>query len=131
MQPRTARVLLFGVLLVAGCGPTEPLQIATIQLGRSLNSDDSVASHTTTFKPDETIYASIINDTAGKGTLSVRWVYAGQTVSEEARDVSYNREGATEFHLQAPSAGFPEGDYRVEIQLDGQPAGARQFRVAR
>ncbi len=113
------------------CGPSQPLTVKTIQLGRSLNSDDSIGNHTTTFKPNETIYAALINDTAGKGTVAARWVYAGQTVSEETKEVSHNREGATEFHLQAPSAGFPEGAYRVEFQLDGKPIGSREFRVAK
>ena len=132
MQVTTARiVLVLLTLAAAACGPSEPLTVTTIQLGRSLNSDDSVGNHTTTFKPDETIYAALINDTAGQGTAAVRWVYAGQTVSEETKEVSHNREGATEFHLQAPSAGFPEGDYRVEFQVDGKPIGAREFRVSR
>ena len=107
------------------------MKASTIQLGRSLNSDDSINAHTTSFKPNETIHVSVINEAAGKGNVAVRWVYNGQTISEESRDVSYTREGATAFHLQSPSAGFPEGEYRVEIQIDGQPAGARDFRVAR
>ncbi len=105
------------------CRPSEPLKVTTIQLGRSLNSDDSVAGHTTTFKPAETIYASVINLAPGTGTVSARWVYAGQTVSEETKEVSFTREGATEFHLQSPSAGFPPGDYRVEFQVNGQAVG--------
>jgi hypothetical protein len=113
----------------AACGPREPLKVRTIQVGRSLNSDDSVGTHTTTFKPNETIYVSLINDTAGKGTVSVRWVYAGHTVREEMKDVSYTREGATEFHMQSPSGGFPPGEYRVELQVNGQSVGARDFKV--
>lgn len=115
--------------VAVACGPGEPLKVTTIQVGRSLNSDDSIGAHTTTFKPNETIFASVINDARGKGTVSVRWVYAGQTVREEMKDVSFTREGATEFHLQSPSAGFPPGEYRVEFQVNGQPVGAREFRV--
>ena len=131
MQSVTLRRLVVSCALGAAvaCGPSEPLKVTTIQLGRSLNSDDSVATHTTSFNPKDTIYASVINDSAGAGTVSVRWVYAGQTVREETKEVSFTREGATEFHLQSPSAGFPPGDYRVEIQVDGQPVGTREFRV--
>ena len=123
--------IVAALVAAAGCGPSEPLTITTIQVGRSLNSDDSINQHTTTFKPNETIYASAINETAGAGTIAVRWLYAGQTVNEESRDVSYTREGATAFRMQAPSAGFPEGDYRVEFQTNGEDAGTRTFRVAR
>jgi hypothetical protein len=122
-------VAICALAATVACGPSEPLKVTTIQLGRSLNSDDSVASHTTSFHPKDTIYAALINDAAGAGTVSARWVYAGQTVSEETKEVSHNREGATEFHLQSPSAGFPPGDYRVEFQLDGKPIGTREFRV--
>src|ERR671925_339597 len=69
--------------------------LARIQQGRSLNSDDSVATHTTTFHPKDTIYAAVINDSAGAGTVTARWVYAGQTVSQETKEVRFNREGAT------------------------------------
>jgi hypothetical protein len=124
--------LLVATCVLAGaaaCGPSEPLKVTTIQLGKSLNSDDSVASHTTTFGPKDTVYASLINDAAGAGTVSARWVYGGQTVSQETKKVSHNREGATEFHLLSPSVGFPAGEYRVEFQVDGHNAGAREFRV--
>jgi hypothetical protein len=122
-------LVVVALAAAAACGPGEPLKVTTIQLGRSLNSDDSISGHTTTFKPNETIYAAAINDAPGASTVSVRWVYAGQTVSEETKEVSFNREGATEFHMLTPSGGFPPGEYRVEFQVDGQPVGAREFRV--
>ncbi|MGH9254619.1 MAG: hypothetical protein ACRD3C_08625 [Vicinamibacterales bacterium] len=121
------------VLIAAGisiaCGPSEPLRIATLQLGRSLNPDNSVGAHTTRFKPDDTVYVSLLSDDPGFGTIRVRWLLNGQVVSEATRDVSYTRAAATEFHLQN-SGGFPHGTYRVEILINGQPAGTREFRVA-
>ena len=71
---------------------------------------------------------SILSDDPGYGTVTVRWLLNGQVVSEAKRDVSYTRSAATEFHLQN-SGGFPEGNYRVEILINGQPAGSREFRV--
>jgi hypothetical protein len=38
---------------------------------------------------------------------------------------------AIEFDMQLPSTGFPARDYRVEFQVNGEPAGFREFRVAR
>ena len=116
------------VLGGAGCRPSDPLRISTLQLGRSLNSDNSVGIHTTRFKPGDTIYLSVLSDEPGYGTLAVRWFLNGQKVSEATREVSYQREAATEFHLQN-SGGFPQGDYRVEVLLNGEPAGRREFRV--
>jgi hypothetical protein len=126
------RVLIAAALVVgafsAACGPSEPLRVTTLQLGKSLNPDNSVGAHTTRFKPDDTVYVSLLSDDGGYGTVTVRWLLNGQLVSEAKRDVSYTRAAATEFHLQN-SGGFPHGNYRVEILINGQPAGSREFRV--
>ena len=113
---------------IAACGPSEPLRISRLQLGRALNPDNSVAAHTTRFKPDDTIYIAILSDEPGFGTITVRWLLYGQVISEATRDVSYTRAAATEFHLQN-SGGFPAGTYRVEIVINGQLAEGREFRV--
>ncbi len=116
------------VVSLAACGPGQPLKASTLQLGRSLNPDDSVGAHTTRFKPDDTIYVSILSDEPGYGTVTVRWLLNGQIVGEATRDVSYTRAAATEFHLQN-SGGFPLGGYRVDVLINGEPAGSREFRV--
>lgn len=36
----------------------------------------------------------------------------------------------TTFSLSKPNAGWPVGDYRVELAIDGKPAGAAHFKVA-
>jgi hypothetical protein len=120
--------LLLTLALVGACGPSEPLRVATLQLGKSLNPDNSVGTHTTRFKPDDTVYVSLLSDDPGYGTVTVRWLLNGQVVSEAKRDVSYTRAAATEFHLQN-SGGFPHGNYRVEILINDEPAGSREFRV--
>ena len=129
MRAATKLFVLVLALLAPACSSNDPLVVDTIQLGRSLNSDDTVGNHATTFKRNETIYLSAINNAAGSGTIDVRWIYAGQTVNEESRDVRYTRDSATAFRLPPPSAGFPEGDYRVEISVNGQNVATRTFRV--
>ena len=115
-------------LALAACGPSQPLKVSTLQLGRSLNPDNSVSAHTTRFKPDDTIYVSILSDEPGYGTVTVRWRLHGQLVSEATREVSYTRAAATEFHLQN-SGGFPVGSYRVDVLINGELVGSREFRV--
>jgi hypothetical protein len=117
-------------LTVAACGPSEPLKVGTLQLGRSLNPDSSISAHTTRFKPDDTVYVSILSDEPGYGTVTVRWLLYGQLVSEATREVSYTRAAATEFHLQN-SGGFPPGTYRVDVLINGELVGSREFRVER
>ena len=91
---------------LAACGPTEALRVETIQLGRSLNPDNSVAGHTTTFKPLDTMYVSVLTPEKGRGTIGVRWMYEGRLVGEPSQDVVYRGAAATEFHIQN-SSGFP------------------------
>lgn len=123
--------MLFGLsLLLAACGPSGPLNATSVQLGRSINSDDSVGTHATRFKRDETIYAAVLTDGPGAGAITARWKFGARTMSEETKQVSYRENGATEFHISA-AGGLPPGEYRVEIEIDGMPAGARDFQVER
>jgi hypothetical protein len=116
------------LLMLAGCGPSGPLRVETIQLGRSLNPDNSVGEHTTAFKRNDTVYVSVLTPEPGRGTIRVRWTYGGQVIDEPEREVSYRDAAATSFHL-VNSGGFPPGNYAVEVFLDGQSAGSRNFTV--
>ena len=111
---------------LAACG--SDLRVSTLQLGRSINADATVAHHTTVFKPDETVYVSVLTTGIGSGEIGVRWIYEGRLMGERKQQVSYRGNAATEFHLQN-AGGFPPGDYVVEISFNGQPAGRRDFRV--
>jgi len=118
---------VLAALLLVSCSKA-PLHVRTIQIGKSLNSDHSVGTITSQFRPADTIYVAVLTDASGRSAITARWTYAGRPVSEETRTVSYQGEAATEFHIQN-SGGFPEGDYKVEILVDGQPVGEREFRV--
>ena len=121
-------VVVVAAALAAGC--SEPLKIETLQLGRSLNEDKSVAEPTTTFKPNETIYVSALNTSRGDGTIRVKWYYGGQLLSDREKQVSFKGAGATEFNLQS-AGNFPPGDYSVEVEVDGQSVGKRNFTVSK
>jgi hypothetical protein len=123
------RSLLLIVLLAGGaaCGGSS-LRVTDIQLGRSVNPDGTVAGHTPTFAPADSIYLSVFTAGVGSGTISVRWLYGTRLLDEPRRNVSYTDVAATDFKLQSVS-GFPPGEYTAEVLLDGQPAGSRTFRV--
>jgi hypothetical protein len=128
MRVVLGRAALVAVLVcIAGCS-RDPLKVVTIQVGRSLNRDNSVANITTRFKPGDTMYAAVITDGPGAGSLSVRWLSGGRVLTEETRDVRYNDRAATEFHMNF-AGGLPPGQYRVELFLDGEPIGARDLVV--
>jgi hypothetical protein len=125
-RPITALVLVMLATVLAACRP--PLHVGTLQLGSKLNGDNTVATHTTRFKPDDHVYAAVLTEATGSSTITARWTYNGMMVSEETRKVAYKGAGATAFEFKTAS-GFPVGDYKVDILVDGQPAASREFRV--
>ena len=122
-----APALILFMLLPAACA-RGPLQVETIQLGRGVNPDGSVTGHTTTFSSSDTIYVAVLTSGPGEGTIGVRWTYAGRVVGEPERQVSYNGPAATSFQMVG-SGGFPQGNYSVEVFVDGESVGSRNFRV--
>jgi hypothetical protein len=126
---RKVKVCAVGIVLAAAIGCSRaPLRVDTIQLGRALNPDNSVANHTSTFRHNDTVYVAVLTADRGAGTLGAKWSYGGRVIDEPTKRVRYHGAAATEFHLQS-AAGFPPGDYKVEIYIDGSPAGSRSFRV--
>ena len=122
------RGMLGGLAIVFTIACSGPLELANIQIGRSLNQDGSVASITTLFKPSETIYVSVQTG-AGKGVIGVKWKYGAKIVAEPTKSVDYNSgPKSTEFHLQN-SGGFPPGDYSVDVFIDGVQVGTRAIKV--
>jgi TRAP-type C4-dicarboxylate transport system substrate-binding protein len=120
--------VLLTAVLAAAC--SQPLKVETLQLGRSLSADNSVAEPTTTFKPNETVYVSALNAERGDGTIRVKWYYGTQLLSDREKRVSFKGAGATEFNLQS-AGNFPPGDYSVEVEVNGAPVGKRNFSISK
>ena len=106
-------------------------KVTTISLGKAIGSDKTISEPATTFGPQDTIYASVASEgTAPSVTVKARWTYgdAGQLVSESEQTIAPTGPAATEFHVSKAS-GWPAGKYKVEISVDGSPAGAQEFEV--
>ena len=110
--------------------PAAAVHVTGIQLGRAIGPDSRVAAETDEFKPNDTIYASVATDgVAQSATLSARWTYQdGQVVDTASRAIAPTGAAATEFHISKPS-GFPKGNYKVEIMLNGATAQTKDFKV--
>lgn len=128
MRTTLIATALVALLAAAGCRANNPLELDTIQVGRALSSDNRIGQHTIVFRPDDTIYVSVLTTDTGSGTVGVKWMYGDRLISEPSKEVSYKGAAATEFHIQN-SGGFPEGKYSVEAFIDGQSVGRRAFTV--
>jgi hypothetical protein len=106
------------------------VRVSQIDLGRSLNADKTIGDNTSSFKPNDTIYASVATaGSAATATVRARWTYQdGQVVNESTQTIAPTGDARTEFHISKPD-GWPPGKYKVEVFLNGSSAGTKDFEV--
>jgi len=115
--------------------PPAPFRVTGVQLGKGIQPDNSVQTVTATFAPKDTIYLSVTSvGMAPQAALTTRWTFGPKDVlvHEETKSVSppSPKPMHTEFHISKPS-GWPPGDYKVVVTVDGQPAQTETFAVSR
>ena len=142
----TVLALCLAVSLLAGCRRSEEpsaapapnaaapgasaFAVKSIDLGTAVDANKKVTAPTTTFKPADTIYISIVTEGATPSvTLATKMTYEdGQLVNENSQTIAPTGPAATEFHVSKPD-GWPAGKYKVEVAANGKPSGTREFTV--
>jgi len=105
------------------------VSVSSVDLGSAVGADEKVTAATTAFTPKDTIYASVATSGSGTATLAAKWTYqTGQTVKEDSKSITPTGPAVTAFHISKPD-GWPAGNYKVEISLNGQAAGSKDFSV--
>jgi hypothetical protein len=106
------------------------LRVTEVDLGRAVGADNRVTDETDEFRPNDTIYASVITEgTANTAQLVARWTFQdGQVVDETSRQISPTGTAVTEFHISKPG-GWPRGRYTLRILLDGREVQSKEFEV--
>ncbi|HET9253207.1 MAG TPA: hypothetical protein VFP58_13930 [Candidatus Eisenbacteria bacterium] len=111
---------------------TQQAQVSSVQLGRGVGTDKRVTEPTEEFRPNETIYATVITTGGAPNTeLTARWTYQDGQVVEESRQTiapAQGAEAASEFHVSKPD-GWPAGKYKLEVLVNGTPAATKEFEV--
>ena len=104
--------------------------VQTIEVGKAIGADKRVTAPATTFGRRDTIYASVATEGAAPSkTISAKWTYQdGQVVKEQSESIAPTGPAATEFHISKPKP-WPAGKYKVEIAVDGTPAGSKDFEI--
>ena len=105
-------------------------KVSGIEVGKGIGADKRVTAPASSFKPKDTIYVSVATDGAAPSkTITAKWTYEnGQTVKEGSESIAPTGPASTEFHIAKPT-GWPVGKYKVEIAVDGAPAGSKEFEV--
>jgi len=111
--------------------------VSAVDLGSAVGADFKVTAPATTFKPKDTVYASVTTGTSDPaatvpGKLTANWSYdkAGTQVkvNEETKEVNFSGAGTTDFFIKKPT-GLPTGKYKVEVSLDGAVVQTKEFEV--
>lgn len=132
---RAATVLtaIVGLLLATAAQAGEPRYS---DLTFSASEDNSAPTEVfATDTPKIFLHAALV-DVASGAKLSGTWI-AEKT---DAAPPNYKIDSVTmtagmlmnvaTFSLSKPTAGWPVGDYRVDLAIDGKPAGSAHFKIA-
>jgi hypothetical protein len=104
--------------------------VTDVRLGKAVDANRRVADDTDDFKPNDTIYASVLTSGASPdAALHARWTFEdGQLVDSTTQRVAPTGDAATEFHISKPG-GFPKGKYKLTVLLNGTEAKTKDFKV--
>jgi hypothetical protein len=139
---RTSAILL-GAFAAIACARTETtrtetapptaspatIRVSDVAVGKSINPDKTVLDKADSFAPSDTIYVSVKTEGAAQGAkLQTRWYFNDKVVEESSEMISPTGPAVTEFHLSKPD-GWPVGNYRIEVLLNGTQTGSKSFEV--
>jgi hypothetical protein len=108
--------------------PATSLVISSVDLGNAVGADNKVTKPGTSFAKADTIHASVATDGSKASTVTARWTFQdGQVVHTEDKSVPAGPQ-VTDFSISKPD-GWPAGDYKLEVLVDGNVAQTKNFSV--
>lgn len=113
------------------------IEIAGVVFAKNLTDEMEPETETTSFDPSEKVNVSVrINGRPKEGDISARFMYKDKLIAETSLDLSEINKGLGIFQGQDSFAGFTlthveplyiSSNYRVELLINGQPAGEYAF----
>ncbi|HOX71689.1 MAG TPA: hypothetical protein PLR28_04505 [Dokdonella sp.] len=118
--------------VVAPAPPPAPegISFVSLTLGNAVGADQVVSVPASTFAPTDTIYAAVATKGAAPSAAIVaRWTFGdGQLVDESSQSIAPTGPATTTFHISKPD-GWPLGNYKVDVTIDGNPVASQGFDV--
>lgn len=111
--------------------PAAPVaQVERITVAKAVNADHSPGQAATAFGKKDTVYVSMWTSNAPVGTeITARWFGPdGKQLTEDKIVTDKAGDGYTSFHA-ANTKGWAAGAYRVDVLLNGAPAGSTTFTI--
>jgi|KBSMisStandDraft_5_1062788.scaffolds.fasta_scaffold67075_2 hypothetical protein len=111
--------------------PVPAARLDKITVTKSVNADKSPGETAASFGKKDTVYVSFWVADAPAGTeLKARWSDPkGKQLTEDKVVTDKAGSGYSEFHA-AKKSGWAPGTYKVDLFLNGQPAGTVNFTVS-
>lgn len=108
----------------------QEFRVADIQTGKAIGADKRITDGTDNFGVRDTIYVAVTTEgTSTNANLTAKWTFNGtQAVNESSETISPTGTAVTEFHITKPTA-WPKGNYKVDILVNGAPAGSKEFEI--
>lgn len=129
MAPAPASTANMGGAMPGGGDASAMVTFSSVELGSTVDASNKVVASGTSFAPKDTIYASVDTSGSGNATLAAKWSYQdGQVVHEDSKTLDAAGPQTTAFMISKPS-GFPAGNYKVEISLNGSQVASKDFSV--
>ncbi len=109
-----------------------PPSVDGVTLTTAVDSGFKATSPTTTFKPTDKFFASVQVSNIVVGTkVDSRWYFGADEVTGGRTSITSDKTGSGYYSFSLSSAsGFPVGDWKVEIYLDGKLVNTTTFKVA-
>ena len=102
---------------------------SSVELGSTVDANNKILASGTSFAPKDSIYASVDTSGSGNAALAVKWTYQdGQVVHEDSKTLNATGPETTAFMISKPG-GFPAGNYKVDISLNGNQVASKDFSV--
>lgn len=110
-----------------------PAVISKAQMTTGIGEDSKPIDKVTTYEPNATFVASAFLQNASEET-KVRFIWRYLTQDKQFLDYPLDAKGQTDIYVSCnftPDQPMPEGDYQVDIYIDGQaePSDSAQFSV--
>lgn len=122
--------------MVAGDEELGLTTVTSARLGSHVDSKQEIPVPKTLFRPNDDIALSIGTHTTGSTpitvTLGASWTYGAgenrQSVFDDSLELSVSGDHATAFTI-TNTRDWPEGQYQVELFLNGEPVRTLEFSV--
>ena len=147
---RSFIAISLAAILITACGSgvtqaeqeargIDGIEIADVVFAKNLTDDMEPDSETTSFDPSEKVNVSVrINGRPKEGVVAAKFMYRDMVIAETSLDLSEINKGFSFLPDQDTFAGFSltheeplyiSPNYRVELSINGKPAGEFAFSI--